>query len=572
MHRRSSIRELVDRVRRRRRLIGICVGASVLETLVVGALLPPSALALATQVSAPPPFDVFHDLRWIVVYHESWFGFALELLAFLAVRSALVTITVRAAWPSDHPAEPLAVTVRRSVIFVAVVAVLLAPWAGLMFALAVVSLSWLFFVAVPVVLMLAVLVAGGAISGGWWRRTISWRTVGIVLLAFAALTGFGSVITTCPPGWRLPVAALAGLVNAWLWVRLVAAVLQPRRVVRRMPVAPIGVAVVLVVVISGTVMGFELSKHTTPQFVTPAAAASAEWDAGPASSETPLVVVTGFNTQWDGRASQSVHLAVRQRRFSYRGITGDMPLPYTRADTHRSLRALAQELGTQVDAYHRETGRPITLVAESEGALLAKTYLAATPAAPVHNLVILSPLVEPGRVYYPPSGEQGWGVFGGFELEGLAWALGGLSPVDVTPDTPFLRSIVDDAPAFRGLMSCALPGVRQAAVLPLDTGVSAPAPRSLGIPFTVVPAFHGGMLDDTTTASVVGEVIAGRPLTTDDGWSWAEDVIQAGASAWQVPGLVSDVNPAWDHDPSADDCPAIRSNLRAWLAGAGPAH
>jgi hypothetical protein len=49
-------------------------------------------------------------------------------------------------------------------------------------------------------------------------------------------------------------------------------------------------------------------------------------------------------------------------------------------------------------------------------------------------------------------------------------------------------------------------------------------------------------------------------------------VIQAGASAWQVPGLVSDVNPAWAHDPSADDCPAIRSNLRAWLAGAGPAH
>ena len=46
--------------------------------------------------------------------------------------------------------------------------------------------------------------------------------------------------------------------------------------------------------------------------------------------------------------------------------------------------------------YHRATGRRLTLVAESEGALLAKAYLAATPGAPVANLVILSPLLEPG--------------------------------------------------------------------------------------------------------------------------------------------------------------------------------
>ena len=151
-------------------------------------------------------------------------------------------------------------------------------------------------------------------------------------------------------------------------------------------------------------------------------------------------------------------------------------------------------------------------------------------------------------------------------MEALAWALGGLSPVEVTPDTPFLRSIVDDAPAFRHLMSCALPGVRQAAVLPLDTGVSVPVPRRLDIPTVVVPGFHGGMLDDASTAAVVQRVIEGRAVGGDDGWSLAEGVIQAGASAWQVPGLVTDVNDEWAGDPPSSDCRAVRAHLRAWLA------
>ncbi len=558
---------LRDRLAGRRRLVAVCVGTAVAETVLVSALLPGSVLGLATQVSAPPPFDLFHDLRWLVVYHESWFGFAFELLAILAVRTALLTVMVRAAWPGDVAAEPVAVTARRSAMFVAVVTLLLAPWVGLMFAMAVVSLSWLFFVAIPVVLMLAVLVAGGAVSGSWWRQTISWRVVAVVALTFVAVTGFGSLLTACPPWARVPLAVAAGLMNAWLWVRLVDAVLHRRTPARRLPVAPMGIIGVLVLVIGGTAAGFALARHAVSRFVAPPAGAATEWSpAAGATSGSPLLVVTGFNTEWDGRAKQSVRLAVPQRRFSYRGMVDGVPQAYARADTHRSLRALARDLGAQVDEYHRVTGKPITLVAESEGALLAKAYVAATPRAPVRNLVVVSPLVEPGRVYYPRAGEEGWGAFGKFEMEALAWALGGLSPVEVTPDTPFLRSIVDDAPAFRNLMSCALPGVRQAAVLPLDTGVSAPAPRRLDIPTVVVPGFHGGMLDDASTAAVVQQVVEGRDVGEDDGWSLAEGVIQAGASAWQVPGLVTDVNDAWSgHPPST--CRAVRAHLRSWLAG-----
>jgi hypothetical protein len=447
------------------------------------------------------------------------------------------------------------------VLFTTIVALLLAPWAALMFALAVVSLSWLFFVAVPVVLMLALLVHGGAVTGSWWHRTLSARSLGWTLVAFGTLTLFGSIMTTCPAWARVPVAVLAGVANAWVWLRVVDAVLHPRRVPRPFPVAPVGVVAVLALVVGGTGAGFALSKGRVLRFVAPAEAAT-EWSPALPAAGTPLVVVTGFNTKWDGRAGQYVHVDLPQTRFSYRGSAHGVPLPYTAADTHRALSDLVRELRREVNAYYRASGRRLTVVAESEGALLAKAYLAATPHAPVRNLVILSPLVEPGRVYYPVDGEEGWGAGGALAMAGFAWALDGVSPVDVTPDTPFLRSIVDEAPSLRGLMSCPIPHVRQLAVLPLDTGVSAPAPSSLGIPYTVIPAFHGGMLDDDTTAAVVAQMVAGKRVHADAGWTLAEHVIQAGASAWQVPQLTTSVNTAWAHQPDPDDCSAIRTHLR----------
>ncbi len=240
-----------------------------------------------------------------------------------------------------------------------IVGVLLAPWAALMFALAVVSLSWLFFVAIPVVLMLALLVHGGAVTGSWWRRTLSARSLGWVLVAFVALSVFGSIMTTCPVWARVPVAVLAGVTNAWLWLRVVEAVLHRRRVPRAFPVAPVGIAGVLVLVVGGTAAGFALAKTPALRFVSPAEAAT-QWTPSSVTGGTPLVVVTGFNTKWDGRADQYVRVALPQWRFSYRGTTGGAPLPYTADDTHRALPDLVRELRRQVAIYHRATGRRLT--------------------------------------------------------------------------------------------------------------------------------------------------------------------------------------------------------------------
>ena len=57
-------------------------------------------------------------------------------------------------------------------------------------------------------------------------------------------------------------------------------------------------------------------------------------------------------------------------------------------------------------------------------------------------------------------------------------------------------------------------------------------------------------------------MVAGKRVPVDDGWSLAEDVIQAGTSAWQVPQLTTGINASWSHEPDPDDCGAIRAHLR----------
>ena len=47
----------------------------------------PGAAALGPQITAPPPLDLLHDLRWVPTYHNSWRSLGLELAAILALRS-----------------------------------------------------------------------------------------------------------------------------------------------------------------------------------------------------------------------------------------------------------------------------------------------------------------------------------------------------------------------------------------------------------------------------------------------------------------------------------------------------
>src|SRR5579884_1970144 len=176
--------------------------AGILELLHAG-----WAAGMAPQVVAPAPFGVFHDLRWLVVYHRSLPAFFLELGALLLFRSALDALLVREAWPAGSGRPSYLRAWSRTLAFTLVAAVLLAPWVVLLFGLAVVSLSWLFFSAVPPVLAVALLTNGGAVSTDWWRRTVPLRAVGWIALTFVVMSACGGVVSYDPAALAVPVAA-----------------------------------------------------------------------------------------------------------------------------------------------------------------------------------------------------------------------------------------------------------------------------------------------------------------------------------------------------------------------------
>src|SRR5579872_2206910 len=88
-------------------LLALCVGVPAAETAVLTGTGPSPAVALAPQVAAPAPFGAFHDLRWLAVYHRSWWSFGLELAALVCFRSVLDTLLAHQAWPAGFPRPSL---------------------------------------------------------------------------------------------------------------------------------------------------------------------------------------------------------------------------------------------------------------------------------------------------------------------------------------------------------------------------------------------------------------------------------------------------------------------------------
>ena len=539
----------------------LAVGACVVESVLVAALGTPAAAPLAAQAAGPTPYDVFHDLRWLLVYHPSWPAFALEVAALLTLRSLFVTAVVQAAWPPTVERPAFLAEWRRVAGFVVIVTLALLPFAVLSFATAVTALSWLFFVSVPVLVMAAALVHPGVVSASWWRDRPTWDTVRVILLAFVLLTAAGAVLSAAPTWVQPPLAGLAGLGTAWCWLRIVHVRAGVPAQHRRRPFVVVALAGIVALVVGGTAAGFAVSiavqNGRTP---VPPVRASAT---GP-----PVLIVKGFNSEWDGVTRQWVHGRYRIRRFSYAGLDAHgAPRQYGRGDTHASLPALVHELRTQVDAFHAATRQPVSIVAESEGALVALAYLAATPHAPVPAVIALSPLLVPGRVYYPTVGSAGWGTVAGTVLDGLARALSGVGPVDVSADTGLFRSFVDEGPALQGLLRCAPPHVRSLAVIPLDSGVASPAPVTIGLPHAVVPAFHGGLLGDHTTQRLIGDVLGGQPASGAGFWAGTGDVVGALAAGWQAPGLATGLEPAWRALPAPTDCTGVRRAIAHFVNG-----
>jgi len=505
---------------------------------------------------------MFHDLRWLLVYHPTWPAFVGEAVLLLAFRTAVDTVLVRSAWPRDVALPPWRDHLLSTARYTAICAVVLLLFAVLVFAMGVTSLSWLFFVAVPVLVMVSVLTHHGAVDPRWWRDPPVRASVGAALLAFVVLTVAGAALAGVPV-WLTPfVAAAAGVGMAACRLRIVGALVgRASPAPRRRPFVVVGLAGVLVLVLGGTAIGFGVAIAVEGGR-TPPPEASAD------ASGPPVLVVKGFNSKWDGITRREIDGDFRFRRFSYRGLdSSGEPLPYGRDETHASLRTLAREMREQVEAFADATGESVSIVAESEGALVAQAYLSATPDARVEAAVLLSPLLEPGRVVFSSLGESGWGVASGTILDGIATTLAALGPVDVTADAPLFRSLVDEAPALRPLLRCRVPGVREFVVLPVDSGVSAPAYVDPGSPYAVVPAFHGGLLGDGKTQQIIGAVLRGRRADGSGFWEGVGVAVNGIAAAWQAPGIEPGLVPEWSRftDRDHDSCAAARAELRRWL-------
>lgn len=558
-------------------LLVLAVGLPVLEALILGAIGTPAAQALAPQATAPAPFGVFHDLRWLLVFHPSWIAFAFELVALVAFRSGLTAMLVRAAWPRGMEAPAGMRLMGGSVVFTLVSALALAPFAALLLGSAVVSLSWLFFVAVPSVLGVAALLHHGAVVPTWWRERPPGRTVGWVLLTFLVLTLTSAAVVLAPAPLRPVAAGAAGLFNAWAWFGIVHALSCGERSRRFVLVAPVGLAALVGLVAVGASVGFSVATRDRGlQRV----AHGTSVDYG-----RPVLLVSGFGSDYAGDWSDGsgegaaggtgaaggagaiMAASGQERRFSYAGAgTDGRPRPYRDVDTFQDLSRSVHLMARQVEAFRADVDEPITIVAESEGALVAKAYLMAHADAPVDALVVLSPLVEPGGVYFPPSGEEGWGVAGGMGLRWITDFVRAVSPFEVSADEGLFRSLIDNAPALRGLLACPVAGVDQLVLLPLADAVVGPD-RLDGVHHTVVPAFHGGLADNASVQRTIRAALdGGSPPPATGWWDATDTLIRAGATAWRAPTLPVSVNPAWEAADESATCADIASLVTAWMS------
>lgn len=511
-------------------LVALSVSLNVVEALVVLLTLPHTGAALSLQASAVAPFGVFHDLRWLSVASASWWGFGLELAALVVGRALLTALSVWLAWPAEGARRlPSARSaLGRAVVATAIAALLLAPSAVLLFAMAIVPISWLFIAAVPLAVALVVILSPLAIAPGAWRGPIPLRAIGWVLASFAVFSA-GSLAVVNAPGWvAIPLSAAAGVVNAVAWRGVVRSLVMRSPSHRVVPVIPVAVAGLAVVVIVGSVAGFlGAPSHDVPSH----ALANGQSQ----NRAEPVVLLHGYGSVWNGVQEHQVPGDFDEQRFSYRGLSPDgAPLPYSSGATVKSIPSLVHLLSVQVDHLARSTGRHVDLVGESEGAEVAETYVLTHPNAPVGSVVLLSPLVAPGRVTFPTHG-SGQGLAARGAMEVLSSAYGSVSPIDLSPTSAFVESVDKEGPGLERQLAHADPRVREFAILPLADATSSTPGFHIDLPYVVVPGFHGGLLGDSHAEADVAQVLEGRTPTGTAFYDAVDHLVTGASLAWQVP-------------------------------------
>lgn len=533
---------------RHRGLIAFSAGCAMIEAAVL-TMFAPAARSLAAQVTAPPPLAVFHDLRWLFGYNRSWLQFAAGAVILLAGRAALNTVLVGLAWPRGLRAPRPAVTFAASLAFTLVAAVLLIPITTLVFGVAVLPFSWPLLAAVPVLLAIALPLSHGGVSPAWWRRLPPLRAAGWVVGCFVEYSVLAVAITRLPAAGIVAVAGLAGVVNARAWYGLTAAVALPRErhpLLAWIPVAPLAALSVFALAIGTTRVVFEINAITparTGLAAVSAGIAAAATRAGgatqtvlPRARQQAVLVIGGFgstccHTFRDLRATPGMIV----EQFSYKGLNAaGRPIPQGLTASDLPMQKMGDLVAAQVRRLHAQTGRPVDLVAESEGSLGVYAMLARHPDVPIASVVLLSPIVAPGQASFPAPGRQGPGVASGYALTMLDRLVGEMSPFGAGGAARLIDSVSSVGAEYAAADAGRVMGRRWLAVIPLADALTLPACR---LPPNVlfVPAFHGGLLGDPAVLTTVRSFLGGREVSGTPSLRTAAQILSAAAGAWRMP-------------------------------------
>ena len=537
-----------------RGLIAFATGAAMAEAGLLVAVAP-AARALAPQVTALPPLAVFHDLRWLYSAQRSWLEFALLLAGLMLARAAVNSVLVRLAWPTSESAPPLRVALRSALGFTVLACLLMSPLVSVTFGLAILPFSWPFLGTLPVLLLIALPISHGGMASTWWRMLPPPAAVGWLLADFVVLSVAAAVTGQLPLVAAVPVAGLAGLVNARAWYGLTAVVARAHAArshghpagLRRIPPVPLAAFAAIALVVLAIRVVFLMgvpAVHAAQNSPAQAPAAMGTSTAveqtatGPGRSRwsrrPPVLVVPGFGSYccMHGQALARAMPDTLVQSFSYRGLDkAGNPLPYGPTASNLPLPLLGDRIAAQVWRLHDRTGQPVDVVAESEGTLGVYAMLARHPGVPVAAVVLLSPIVAPGQVSY--TADDGLAMVPGSELEGVEWLVGGLSPFGTAGAMKLIGSVNQVGARFAA-QAARDHRLRWLNLVPLADAVTLPA-CSLPSDVQVVPAFHGDLLGDPAALRIVRHFLIRHWVTGAARLRTTAEIVASAASAWRIP-------------------------------------
>jgi hypothetical protein len=564
---------------RHRGLIALAVGGAVLEAILL-TIFAPAARPIAPQITALPPLAVFHDLRWLFGYNRSWYGFELAYAGLVFGQAAISTVMIRLAWPQERARPTWAATLGRCVIFTVIASVLLSPVVTLLFGVSLLPFSWPFLAALPALLLILVPLAHGGLRGSWWRTLPPARAIGWLLASFIVLSGAAAAMANLPAAAAIAVAGLAGLVNARAWYGLAAAVNRawapsnapwarawrhhPRRSARRRaepdqqpsrpaerrpwpaPLSPLAAATGFALIVGVTRLLFVVAG-TTPM---PGGAASvptraaAMVAAAPAGRSDPkltdaVLVIPGFGSSccYPSRSRELIGPSALVRPFSYTGLDAQgRPLPYGLDATDLPLPLLGDRIAQQVAQLHKETGRPVDIVAESEGTLGVYAMLARHPGLPLGSIVLLSPIVDPGQADQSVAPGRSGDPVSGRALSELVKVAGAISPFGSSGAGDLIQSVRADGAAYAAAAAKNGQRIHWLAVIPLADAVTLPV-CDLPSNVIVVNALHGSLLGDDGIDRLAHRFLSDQPVGGQQQMRDTAEVIAAAASAWRMPAI-----------------------------------